>query len=69
MDVEGHADHVQHAFLLGQDVGPPIRLARVGHRRELQVRVVLADDPPHVVLVAVFPGAELVRAKSFFEAL
>ena len=36
MGVEGHADHVQHAVLLGQDVGLPVALAGVGHGGQLQ---------------------------------
>ena len=69
MDVERHADHVQHALLLGQDVGPPVRLAGVGHRRELQRRGVVADDAPHVVLVAELPGAELVAGEELLRGL
>jgi hypothetical protein len=59
MHVGGDPDQVERALLLGENVRVVVGLLRVGHHRELERRVVLSDDPAHVVLVAVLPGAEL----------
>ena len=59
VDVGGDPDEVEHALRLRQDVLGVVALVGVGHRRQLQGRVVVADDAPDVALDTVLPRSEL----------
>ena len=61
VDVGGHADHVQHAFRRRQDVRLVIALFGVGHGRQLQRGIVVADNAADVLLAAVLPRSKLAR--------
>ena len=64
--VKRDADHTQHAVGGRREGGLPIALAGIGHGRKRQpgaLGVMVADDPPHVLFVAVPPRTESVLRK------
>ena len=63
MGVERDADHPQHAVGGRPDGGLPLALASIRHRRKRQagaLRIMVADDAPHVLFSAVTPRAEAI---------
>ena len=60
VDVGGHADHVDDALVLGQDVGVVISALGVGHDGDFHGRFLVADDAADVLFVGELPQAELV---------
>ena len=68
-DVGGHAHHIDHALILGQDVLVVIRALGVGHDRELKLGRVVAHDAAEVLLAAVLPGAVFARHDDLLRGL
>ena len=50
VDIGRHPDHVQHALIARQNVLVIVGALGIGHHRELEIGVVLADDAPDIFL-------------------
>ena len=69
VDVGGHADAVEDALLLWQDVGVVIRPLGIRHGAQLHLARVVAHDSPDVVFVGILPRAVLLAREDLLRCL